>query len=90
MDQKDAISSEATESEKLTEESIASTNDLKSKKFIAYIISLVIAIGGFVFVYLESKDSTNFYKFLDFLLYAFIAYVGGNSVEHITNSVSKK
>jgi hypothetical protein len=76
-------------SDKLTQESIESSNDLKSKKFIAFLISIVIGLLGFIFVYLVSKEPSAFAKYLDFLLYAFIAYVGGNSIERITNAVKK-
>jgi hypothetical protein len=77
-------------SENLSKEVIDSSNDLKSKKFIAYIIGMVVAIGAFIFVYLQSKSSTDFQKFLDFILYSLGVYVGGNSIERITNVVSKK
>jgi len=76
--------------EKVTIETIKASNDLKSKKFIAYFFSIAVAIGGFVFTYIVSKDSANFYKFLDFLLYTFIAYVGGNSVERLAEKMGKR
>lgn len=80
-----------TPDEKLSIESkeIAESSDLKSKKFIAFLISITIGLCGFIFVYLVSKEPTAFAKYLDFLLYAFIAYVGGNSIERITNAVKK-
>lgn len=71
------------------QQSIESNNDLKSKKFIAYILSILIGLIGFIVIYTQTKDSTNFQKFLDFTLYTLIAYIGGNSVERISNKMGK-
>ena len=75
--------------DKLTKESIESSNDLKSKKFIAFIVAIVIGMSGFLLVYLKGNDLTAFGKYLDFVLYSLVAYIGGNSVERITNKIGK-
>lgn len=80
---------EEVEQEKIAEEVLYETKDMKSKKFIAYIIAVVVGLFGFIGVYIHSFDVSSYQKFLDFLLYSLIAYIGGNSLGKITSKIGK-
>lgn len=58
--------------------------DLLSRKFIAFIVSLIVTLSMFLLVYLQTKDLKTFGDFLhnNFLLLA--VYIGGNSLEKLT------
>lgn len=63
--------------------------DFRSKKFIAYLFSIIISLGVFIVVFSMSKDVSTFQKFLDFMLYSLVAFMGGNSLEHISKKIGK-
>jgi len=67
-----------------------SSSDLKSRKFIAYIISMIVSLCCFIGVYLTSKDISAFDKFLNFTLWALVAYIGGNSAEKLSDKFGSK
>lgn len=80
--------SETVELKKELTEAKASS-DLKSKKFFAYLISVVVSLGGFLTVYFSTKDASSYEKFLNFMLWSLVAYIGGNSAERLTDKLGK-
>ena len=71
-------------------DSMDSSGDFKSRKFFAYIISIFISLGCFVLVYKTKQELSAFDKFLNFMLWALVAYIGGNSAEKISNKIGPK
>lgn len=65
------------------------SSDLKSKKFFAYLISVIVSLGGFLTVYMTTKDASSYEKFLNFMLWSLVAYIGGNSAERLTDKLGK-
>lgn len=88
---KDISKEEQSTKEEIKElkEEVKASNDLKSKKFFAYLISVVVSLSGFLTVYLSTKDASSYEKFLNFMLWSLVAYIGGNSAERLTDKLGK-
>lgn len=71
-------------------ETIIASSELRSKKFIAYLVAVITGLVGFVVVYIGARDANAFYKYLDFVLYALIAYISGNFSSGFLSKMGKK
>lgn len=69
---------------------ISANKEATSRKFLAYIIAVSLGLIGFVVIYLNSKEGLLFSKYLDFLLWTLVTYIGGNSASKITDKLGAK
>ena len=73
-----------TESQSNTSVSPSNEKSLMSRKFIAFLVTLVTALGVFLLVYFNSREIESYKEFLHNIFLVFAVYTGGNSLEKIT------
>lgn len=74
----------------IEKEEVKQKNDLLSRKFMAFMITLIIGIAGFCLLVFKFNDAKFFDKFLDFILFCLVTYIGGNNLEKISDKIGAK
>lgn len=74
----------------LSFEQVQERKIILSRKFTAFIICMITGFIAYLFFLFKHNEINSLGKFLDFVTWIFIVYVGGNSAEALTDKLGKK
>lgn len=72
------------ESQSNTSVSSSTEKTLMSRKFIAFLVTIITSLSVFLIVYFTSKEIETYKEFLNNIFLVFAVYTGGNSIEKLT------